>query len=140
MDSRSGALRTPFFFPPFLLLLVLCIAFLPPLPLVYTHSLSVLAPLEYPKKNIFKLSSTPQQRDHFGHSHSNSHGHGGHYHHHDNTYLVSKSRTDAGLRITRIGLYGVSKCRLPPPLPTRNVLTFVNTTAIAYRQNSAFLP
>ena len=23
---------------------------------------------------------------------------------------------------------------------TRNVLTFVNTTAIAYRQNSAFLP
>jgi len=57
------------------------------------------------KKNIFKLASTPQQRDHFGHSHSNSHGHGGHHHHHDNTYLVSKNKTDAGVRITRIGLY-----------------------------------
>ncbi|CAG7949102.1 unnamed protein product [Penicillium nalgiovense] len=39
-----------------------------------------------------------QTRDH-GHSH----GHG-HHHHHDNTYLTSKNKHDAGVRITRIGL------------------------------------
>ena len=39
-----------------------------------------------------------QTRTHAGHSH---HGH----HHHDNTYLVSKNKNDAGVRITRIGLY-----------------------------------
>jgi hypothetical protein len=33
-------------------------------------------------------------------------GPGGHHHHnHDNTYLVSKNKNDAGVRITRIGLY-----------------------------------
>lgn len=32
-------------------------------------------------------------------------GHGHHHHHHDNTYLVSKNKNDAGVRITRIGLY-----------------------------------
>jgi hypothetical protein len=36
---------------------------------------------------------------------SHSHGHAGHSHSHDNTYLVSKDKTDAGVRITRIGLY-----------------------------------
>lgn len=60
--------------------------------------------LRISKKNLFKLASAQQQRDHIGHSHSHSHGHGGH-HHHDNTYLVSKNKTDAGVRITRIGLY-----------------------------------
>ncbi|KAF2241786.1 hypothetical protein BU26DRAFT_524935 [Trematosphaeria pertusa] len=39
-----------------------------------------------------------QTREHAGHSH-------GHHHHHDNTYLVSKNKKDAGVRITRIGLY-----------------------------------
>jgi len=62
--------------------------------------------LRISKKNLFKLASAQQQRDHIGHSHSHSHGHGGHHHHHhDNTYLVSKNKTDAGVRITRIGLY-----------------------------------
>lgn len=36
-----------------------------------------------------------QTRSHMGHSH----------HHHDNTYLVSSNKNDAGVRITRIGLY-----------------------------------
>ncbi|CAI6336967.1 unnamed protein product [Periconia digitata] len=42
-----------------------------------------------------------QSRPHTGHAH----GHGHHHHHHDNTYLVSKNKHDAGVRITRIGLY-----------------------------------
>lgn len=45
-----------------------------------------------------KLALTQQQRAHGGHSH-------GHHHHHDNTYLTSKNKADAGVRITRLGLY-----------------------------------
>ncbi|KAI9658523.1 MAG: hypothetical protein M1831_003961 [Alyxoria varia] len=41
-----------------------------------------------------------QHRTHAGHSHSHSHAHG-----HDNTYLTSANKHDAGVRITRIGLY-----------------------------------
>ncbi|KFX93421.1 hypothetical protein V495_02287 [Pseudogymnoascus sp. VKM F-4514 (FW-929)] len=37
-----------------------------------------------------------QKRGHAGH---------GHHHHHDNTYLVSTNKNDAGVRITRIGLW-----------------------------------
>lgn len=37
-------------------------------------------------------------RQHAGHSHS-------HGHHHDNTYLTSTNKKDAGVRITRLGLY-----------------------------------
>ncbi|KAI4234140.1 MAG: hypothetical protein LQ349_003983 [Xanthoria aureola] len=37
-------------------------------------------------------------RQHAGHSHS-------HGHHHDNTYLTSTNKNDAGVRITRLGLY-----------------------------------
>lgn len=37
-----------------------------------------------------------QTRSHGGHSH---------HHHHDNTYLTSTNKNDAGVRITRIGLY-----------------------------------
>jgi hypothetical protein len=45
------------------------------------------------------MSTTQTQtRTHAGHSH-------GHHHHHDNSYLVSKNKKDAGVRITRIGLY-----------------------------------
>jgi hypothetical protein len=44
-------------------------------------------------------------RGHAGHSH-------GHAHSHDNTFLVSKNKNDAGVRITRIGLYS-----LQPLLP-----------------------
>lgn len=39
-----------------------------------------------------------QTRGHAGHSHA-------HHHHHDNTFLLSKNKNDAGVRITRIGLY-----------------------------------
>lgn len=35
---------------------------------------------------------------------THSHSHAGHSHHHDNTYLISKNKNDAGVRITRIGL------------------------------------
>lgn len=41
-----------------------------------------------------------QTRSHGGHSH-----HHHHHHHHDNTFLLSKNKNDAGVRITRIGLY-----------------------------------
>lgn len=37
-----------------------------------------------------------QSRSHSGHSHA---------HHHDNTYLTSTNKNDAGVRITRLGLY-----------------------------------
>ncbi|KAH9222777.1 cation efflux family-domain-containing protein [Leptodontidium sp. 2 PMI_412] len=40
--------------------------------------------------------TTTQTRSHARHSH---------HHHHDNTYLTSKNKNDAGVRITRIGLY-----------------------------------
>jgi hypothetical protein len=40
-----------------------------------------------------------QNRGHAGH------GHGHHHHSHDTTYLVSSNKKDAGVRITRIGLY-----------------------------------
>jgi cation diffusion facilitator family transporter len=43
--------------------------------------------------------SKVQRREHAGHSHS--HGH----HHHDNSYLTSSNRNDAGVKITRIGLF-----------------------------------
>jgi divalent metal cation (Fe/Co/Zn/Cd) transporter len=32
-------------------------------------------------------------------------GHHGHHHHHDNVYLTSQNKNDAGVRITRLGLY-----------------------------------
>lgn len=43
-----------------------------------------------------------------GHDHEHGHSHGlfgGHHHHHDNAYLTSQNKNDAGVRITRIGLY-----------------------------------
>lgn len=42
--------------------------------------------------------TTTHSRGHAGHSH-------GHHHHHDNVYLTSSNKNDAGVRITRIGLY-----------------------------------
>lgn len=44
------------------------------------------------------MTSLTQTRSHGGHGHSHSH-------HHDNTYLTSANKKDAGVRITRIGLY-----------------------------------
>ncbi|KAL8766115.1 MAG: hypothetical protein Q9209_007013 [Squamulea sp. 1 TL-2023] len=46
------------------------------------------------------MTSLSHDRLHAGHSHSQ-----GHSHQHDNTYLTSKNKKDAGVRITRIGLY-----------------------------------
>ena len=46
------------------------------------------------------MTSLTQTRLHGGHGHSHSHSH-----HHDNTYLISANKKDAGVRITRIGLY-----------------------------------
>lgn len=43
------------------------------------------------------MTSTTQNRQHGRHSH--------HEHHHDNSYLISTNKKDAGVRITRIGLY-----------------------------------
>ncbi|KAI4117680.1 MAG: hypothetical protein LQ345_002133 [Seirophora villosa] len=44
------------------------------------------------------MTSLTHNRLHAGHSHT-------HHHHHDNTYLTSTNRKDAGVRITRLGLY-----------------------------------
>jgi divalent metal cation (Fe/Co/Zn/Cd) transporter len=43
-----------------------------------------------------------QKREHAGHAHGHGHGH---HHGHDNTYLTSSNRNDAGVKITRIGLF-----------------------------------
>lgn len=59
--------------------------------------------LSHPSRDHFRrqlspiMSSTLLARAHSGHSHQ--------HHHHDNTYLVSTNKKDAGVRITRIGLY-----------------------------------
>lgn len=45
------------------------------------------------------MAAVTQTRAHSGHSHSH------HHHHHDNVYLTSQNKNDAGVRITRIGLY-----------------------------------
>jgi hypothetical protein len=42
--------------------------------------------------------ATATTHSHGAHSHS-------HAHHHDNSYLTSQNKNDAGVRITRIGLY-----------------------------------
>ena len=48
--------------------------------------------------NMSSTMSNVQRRNHSGHHHH-------HHHHLDNTYLVSKNKKDAAVRITRIGLY-----------------------------------
>lgn len=47
--------------------------------------------------SVSNMTSFLPSRGHAGHSH--------HHHHHDNSYLVSANRNDAGVRITRIGLF-----------------------------------
>ncbi len=47
---------------------------------------------------LVAMTSLTQTRLHGSHGHSHSH-------HHDNSYLTSANRKDAGVRITRIGLY-----------------------------------
>ena len=46
------------------------------------------------------IGTTQTTRSHGGHSHSHHH-----HHHHDNAYLTSQNKNDAGVRITRIGLF-----------------------------------
>ena len=60
-----------------------------PIPLHFTYAQSLRA--------VFM----EQARQHSGHSHGAGHNH----HHHDNTYLTSANKKDAGVRITKIGLY-----------------------------------
>lgn len=62
--------------------------------------------IPHPTSTMARTKPTPpsqqqQTRTHMGHSHS----HGGHSHSHDNSYLTSTNKNDAGVRITRIGLY-----------------------------------
>lgn len=45
------------------------------------------------------MAALTQTRSHSGH------GHGHHHHHHDNVYLTSQNKNDAGVRITRLGLF-----------------------------------
>lgn len=45
---------------------------------------------------VTSITAMHQARDHAGHSH---------HHHHDNTYLTSSNKNDAGVKITRIGLF-----------------------------------
>ena len=52
----------------------------------------------YRRGELVAMTSLTQTRPHGSHGHSHSH-------HHDNTYLTSANKKDAGVRITRIGLY-----------------------------------
>jgi hypothetical protein len=60
------------------------------------HSLSPFRSLRS-RRSLVPVIMTTQTRSHAaGHSH---------HHHHDNVYLTSSNKNDAGVRITRIGLY-----------------------------------
>lgn len=68
-------------------------------PVLSNHdSRSRLPHIQQPLLAPFMAAS--QTRSHGGHSHGP-----GHHHHHDTTYLVSQNKKDAGVRITRIGLF-----------------------------------
>lgn len=49
------------------------------------------------------MATQQQTRSNSGHGHG--HGHHHHHHHGDNMYLTSRNKNDAGVRITRIGLF-----------------------------------
>ena len=49
------------------------------------------------RRVVAAMNCPMPNRSHSGHNH--------HHHHHDNTYLTSANKKDAGVRITRIGLY-----------------------------------
>jgi hypothetical protein len=61
----------------------------------------------FPKFQSFTNTFNPRQRPAMATlSQTQTRSHGGHsHHHHDNTYLTSTNKNDAGVRITRIGLY-----------------------------------
>ncbi|TVY91306.1 Mitochondrial metal transporter [Lachnellula willkommii] len=61
----------------------------------------------FPKFQSFTNNLSPRHRPMAALTQTQTRSHGGHshHHHHDNTYLTSKNKKDAGVRITRIGLY-----------------------------------
>ena len=63
----------------------------------HTRTLLYPSTIHFCRKLRPIMSSTTLVRPHSGHSHQ--------HHQHDNTYLVSTNKKDAGVRITRIGLY-----------------------------------
>ncbi|KAI0481237.1 cation efflux family-domain-containing protein [Xylariaceae sp. FL0804] len=63
--------------------------------LVIPSSHLSLRPRPTPSKLSTMATAATQTRQHSGHGH----------HHHDNVYLTSQNKNDAGVRITRVGLY-----------------------------------
>jgi Cation efflux family len=60
----------------------------------------------FPKLQSLTNNLNPRHRPMAALSQTQTRSHGGHsHHHHDNTYLTSTNKNDAGVRITRIGLY-----------------------------------
>jgi hypothetical protein len=67
----------------------------------HAHSLLLtLKPLPFAQRTPASSKMAPNSS-----SHTVTRAHSGHSHHHpDNTYLISKDKSDPGVRITRIGL------------------------------------
>lgn len=63
----------------------------------YTHGLKQPSSKALCKQILPTMTSLVHSHQHSGHSHA--------HHHHDNTYLTSTNKNDAGVRITRIGLF-----------------------------------
>lgn len=63
----------------------------------HTSSSSIASRNDLRRQSAPSMTSFTQARHHGGHSHA--------HHHHDNTYLTSTNKKDAGVRITRIGLF-----------------------------------
>ena len=64
----------------------------------YTLGLKLSSSNARIKQFLPTMTSLVHSHQHSGHSHA-------HHHHHDNTYLTSTNKKDAGVRITRIGLF-----------------------------------
>ena len=66
----------------------------------HTHTTTLLLrPEQRTRRSLVPaMASLTQHRRHGGHSHAHGHSH-------DNTYLTSTNKKDAGVRITRVGLY-----------------------------------
>lgn len=62
-------------------------------------------PQSFPRLHSLTDTFNPRNRAMAALAPSQTRSHSGHHHHHDNTYLTSTNKNDAGVRITRIGLY-----------------------------------
>ena len=62
-------------------------------------------PPSFPRLHSLTSAFNPRNRTMAAATISQTRSHSGHHHHHDNTYLTSTNKNDAGVRITRIGLY-----------------------------------